>query len=132
MFKNVREKVSFLSAITISYCGLLTVLFTGCSESPWKPEGKFDAQEVIQDGMTGHVLLFETGRVTHFMPNGESVWMGQYRETNGIWIWDLYANHWRIEPQAGDLSLVELGDTNNPLLLHPTNRFRLKRIANPN
>ena|ERR1041385_8802292 len=108
---------------------LLCILAAGCKKDaqtqPWEPKGFFDPSEVINNPKSNHFLLFDTGRVTHFLPDGSSVWMGVYEKTNGMWVWDVFANHWRIEPDGDRVLLVELGDPRNPLLRNPTNRAHL-------
>lgn len=110
----------------------LVMLATGCRDKQtsaasqnWQPKGLFDPSEIINNPASNHVLLFETGRVTHFLPDGTSVWMGHYEKTNEVWVWHVFANHWKIQPDGDSLLFTELGDPKNPLLRNPTNMFRL-------
>src|ERR1044071_2408226 len=108
---------------------LACFLVAGCSHTgppvaAWEPKGFFDPTEVINNPQSNHFLLFETGRVTHFLPDGSSVWMGTYEKTNGTWVWHLFANNWRLEPGTNAVLCTELGDPKNPLLRNPTNKFR--------
>ena len=112
---------------------VLLILLTGCGK--WEPHGLYDASEVMT---TNNVLLFSTGRVTQFFPDRHPQWLGLYENTNwlqlpnttnGVWVWHLFANHWRIEPDGNSLLCIELGDPKNPLLRNPTNRFHLKPLT---
>ena len=102
---------------------------TASSTSPqqWEPKGIFDPSEIIRSSASNHVLVFETNRVTHFMPDGSWVWMGTYEKTNGVWVWHAFANRWKLEPDGDSLLCTELGDPNNPFLRNPTHKFHLKR-----
>ena len=113
------------SASTVATNGTASSSVQSATSKRWEPKGIFDPIEIIRGSATNHVLVFETNRVTHFMPDGSWAWMGVYEKTNDLWVWHMFANNWKLEPDGDSLLCTELGDTNNPLLRNPTHKFHL-------
>jgi hypothetical protein len=119
----------------IFFCFVVIIALAGCGDRTpadkgsqnWEPHGLYDASELFK---VGDVLLFSgTGHVMRYFPDRHPEWMGLCEMTNGVWVYHLYANHWRIEPETNSLLFIELGDPKNPLLRNPTNRFRLPALT---
>ncbi len=95
----------------------------------WEPKGFFDMSEALVDRASNHTLLFATGSVTHFLPDGSHFGMGWFEKTNGGWVWHVFANRWQLQPDGDSLLCSEIGNPKVPWLGKPTNSFHMKRRA---